>query len=278
MPQSPSKARIPQRPPQSDHLNRKAIYLTQLDAATERGITAHENEHINLRRGFERLAQALHGSQRQAPSAGAQDLTALLALIDEFLGFMARTDTDHGPDSALTQIDADLACADALRAAASLESWLNRLALNDQQAELDKLILGISLWAMRHDCVLHVPEPLVNSLARMANQAATRQDVAATFAMMQGAIEHLKPQLAADLEQSNPERPWRMLHLNFAITGIRSGDVALASHAFSALNAGLPLEREGFYDEALRLGQQSGLPDEMLGLIMAQHEAAAARH
>ncbi|MDX2220247.1 MAG: hypothetical protein SF172_14620 [Burkholderiales bacterium] len=260
-------------------MKRKPIYLTQLGTSPG-NVPAPEDDHALLRRAFDSLTQALHTaySQRHGGAATADDCITLLALLREFLDFMARVDREHGADGPLSLVDTDLACADAMRATAALESWLNRLDLAESQAVLDSLILGIALWAMRHDCLLHVPEPVVNALARLANGAASRQDVAAAFAMMQGVIEHLKPQLAADLEQSNPERPWRMLHLNFAITGIRSGDVALASHAFSALNAGLPHERAGFYEEALRIAQHSGLPDEMTGLIMAQHEAAAPRH
>lgn len=260
-------------------MKRKPIYLSQI-RTTEQSAMPHVDENATLRRGLDQLAKALHDRyrERHGGTVAADDCIALLALLDEFLGFMHRTDDEHGPDTPLPMVDADLACADALRATAGLESWLTRLDLGDQQAELDRLIIGIALWSMRHECALHVPDPLVNALARLSNQAASRQDVAAAFALMQGAIEHLKPQLAADLEQSNPERPWRILHLNFAITGIRSGDITLARHAFSALNAGLPHEREGFYAEALLIAERAGLPDEMRGLIMAQHEAVAARH
>jgi hypothetical protein len=260
-------------------LTRKPIYLTQLNSSTANSSQAAD-EHASLRRAFEALAASLHAAyrQRHGGAATADDCIALLALLEESLAFMARTDAEHGADAPLPLADGDIACADALRASAALEGWQNRLDLTTRQADLDTVILGISLWAMRHDLALHAPEPVVNALARLANRASTRQDVAAAYALMQGAIEHLKPQLAADLEQSNPERPWRMLHLNFAITGIKSGDTVLAGHAFSALNAGLPHEREGFYDEALRLARQSGLPDEMTALIQAQHEAVAARH
>lgn len=258
-------------------MNRKTIYLTQLNA--DSNATAAD-EHAGLRRTLDGLIGALDDARRQrhGRATSGEDWTTLTALLGEFLLFMARTDVEQGPDSPLPQVDADLACADAMRSAAALESWLNRLDLASRQPELDTLILGISLWAMRHDCTLHVPEPLVNALARQANRAGTRQDTAAAYALMQGAIEHLKPQLAADLEQSNPERPWRLLHLNFAITGIKSGDAALAEHAFSALNAGLPHERSGFYEEALRLAEQVRLPEEITTLIRKQHEAVAARH
>ncbi|MBL8515733.1 MAG: hypothetical protein JNM76_02090 [Betaproteobacteria bacterium] len=260
-------------------MNRKPIFLTQLNNPT----VAHDpapDEHASLRRAFESLVGALHAAYRQRHGGAAtpDDCIALSALLEEFLTFIAQSDAEHGADAPLPLADGDIACADALRACAALEGWLNRLDLAACQNDLDTVILGISLWAMRHDCALRVPEPMVNALARLANRAATRQDVAAAFALMQGAIEHLKPLLAADLEQSNPDRPWRVLHLNFAITGIRSGDGLLAGHAFSALNAGLPHEREGFYAEALHLARQSRLPDEMTALIQAQHEASVGRH
>jgi hypothetical protein len=70
---------------------------------------------------------------------------------------------------------------------------------------------------------------------------------------MQGFVAHVEPALGADLERSDPERPWRVLHVNLAITAIRSEDPALMEHAFDALDRALPDERAGFYAEATAL-------------------------
>lgn len=217
--------------------------------------------------------------QGAAPVAG--ELQSLLDLVGDFLDYMRKADLEVGPDGTLVQQDADLAAADAQRALASLTGWLQRLApadAPDTQRTLDTLVIGAALWTMRHGLPLQVPEPLINALARRSNDAQTRQDVAAVYALMQGTVEHLKPQLGADLEQSNPERPWRILHLNFALTGIRSADRLLASHAFSAFNAGLPLERRAFYEALLEQAQQSGLPQEMTDLIGTELAAVARPH
>jgi hypothetical protein len=64
-------------------------------------------------------------------------------------------------------------------------------------------------------------------------------------------IAHVAPRLAADLERSNPERPWRLLHANLAITAIRTEDARLMDFAFDALDRALPDERAAFYAEAL---------------------------
>ena len=58
--------------------------------------------------------------------------------------------------------------------------------------------------------------------------------------MMQGVIENVAPRLAADLERSNPERAWRILLLNLAITAIRTEDEAMMAYAFDRLDQGLP--------------------------------------
>jgi hypothetical protein len=60
---------------------------------------------------------------------------------------------------------------------------------------------------------------------------------------MQGLIAHVAPTLGADLERSDPERPWRVLHANLAITAIRTEDAALMAFAFDALDRALPDER-----------------------------------
>ncbi len=119
--------------------------------------------------------------------------------------------------------------------------------------EDDELTIGVALWAIRHDVAITVVEPVVNALARRSNLAATRQEIAAVFGLMQGVIAHVAPRLAADLERSNPERPWRVAHVNFAITAIRTEDPAMMDHAFDALDRALPDERAAFYAEALAL-------------------------
>jgi hypothetical protein len=113
------------------------------------------------------------------------------------------------------------------------------------------LVLGVALWALRHEVPLGVVEPVVNALAERSNAARTREELAAVFGLMQGVIAHVAPRLAADLERSNPERPWRLLHANLAITAIRTEDARLMDFAFDALDRALPDERAAFYAEAL---------------------------
>lgn len=111
--------------------------------------------------------------------------------------------------------------------------------------------IGVALWAMRHSVDVTTPEIVVNALAARSNKARTQEELAAVYALMQGFIAHMAPRLSADLERSNPERPWRILNLNFAITAIRTEDPQMMDFAFDSLARALPDEAQGFFAEAL---------------------------
>jgi hypothetical protein len=122
-----------------------------------------------------------------------------------------------------------------------------------------ELVIGAALWAIRHGVPIEAPEPVVNALAERSNAARSKQELAAVLALMEAVIDNVRPRLSADLERSNPERPWRILHANLAITAIRTEEAALIDSAFDALDAGLPDERDSFYGEALALALAPGI-------------------
>jgi len=134
-----------------------------------------------------------------------------------------------------------------------------------------ELVIGVALWAIRHGVELTAVEPVANALALRSNAAASRAELSAVVGLMHGVIEHVRDRLGADLERSNPERPWRVLHANLAITAIRTEDPRLMELAFDALDAALADERANFYAEALALALAPGIAPEV-------HRAIAARH
>jgi hypothetical protein len=137
--------------------------------------------------------------------------------------------------------------------------------------DLDDLAIGIALWAIRHEVRIRAVAPVVNALARRSNDAQTPQELAAVFGLMQGLIAHVAPALGPDLERSDPERPWRVLHANFAFTAIRTEDPHLIDFAFDALDAALPDERATFYAEALAVALNPAIPAVVRERIEARH-------
>ena len=167
-------------------------------------------------------------------------------------------DRRHGGSGALSLEDAPSLADAAIEEA-------HRLAEDD-------LVIGIALWAMRHEVSLRSIDPVVNALARQSNGARSPEALAAVFGLMQGFIAHVAPALSADLERSNPERAWRVLHANFAITAIRSEDPVLMAHAFDALDQALPDERAGFYAEAMALALAPRIAPAVRDAIAARHQ------
>lgn len=100
---------------------------------------------------------------------------------------------------------------------------------------------------------------VVNALAERSNQASSKDELRAVIALMHAVIARVRPRLGADLERSNPERPWRILHANLAITAIRTEEAALMDAAFDALDAALPDEAASFYAEARALALNPGI-------------------
>jgi hypothetical protein len=141
----------------------------------------------------------------------------------------------------------------------------------------DDVTLGVAVWALRHGVPIRVVEPVVNALARRSNAARGKEELAAVFGLMQAVIANVAPRLSPDLERSNPERPWRLLHANLAITAIRTEDPQLMDYAFDALEAALPDERAGFYGEALALALSPRVSPAVREKLEQRHRRCAAQ-
>ena len=170
-------------------------------------------------------------------------------------------DRQYGGHAALPLEDVEEVVAAALTELAHLE----------QDVEVADLTVGVALWAIRHAVALTLVEPVANALAIHSNAARDKAELSALVGVMHGVIAHVAPRLSPDLERSNPERPWRILHANLAITAIRTEDPALMALAFDALDQALPAERAGFYSEALALALAPRIAP-------AVREAVEARH
>lgn len=253
----------------------KSIRLTLLNADG-----AVSDDHATLHSRFTSIATALNAATRQRAGeiGGPNDPIGLLAIAGDFLRLMQSLDSQYGTDAELPFADTERATDEALQCLSEIDSWLDRFDIGDQRENLHALQIGIGYWAMRHGLAFQAAAPIVNALAAQSNQAKTRQDTAAVYALMQGFIAHFANLLQADLERSNPERPWRLLNLNFAITAIRTGDAAMMRFAFDTLNTNLPQECAGFYADAVTLASRPGFPSETMAIIAVENAKWTPSH
>lgn len=176
--------------------------------------------------------------------------SALMAKLRGELKALEAIDRQYGGSGPLPLEDAGALAAAALTDLARLESDCRHEG-EEMVLGVARLAVGVALWAVRHEVTLTVAEPVTNALAHLSNAARSKAELSAVCGVMHGVIENVRPALQADLERSNPQRPWRLLHVNLAITAVRTEDPALMELAFDALDAALPDERAGFYAEAL---------------------------
>ena len=205
---------------------------------------------------------------RRVESLAAFNLAAF-DTVRRHIAALESLDRQYGGHAPLALEDVDTLVAALHAQLAHWEAEASRRKLAAQDA-IAGATIGVTLWAMRHDVAITVVEPVVNALAWRSNQARGTQEAAAAFALMQGVISHVAPRLRADLERSNPERPWRLLHANLAITAIRTEDPAMIDFAFDALDAALPDERAAFYGEARALSLAPGIAPEVRNRIEAR--------
>jgi len=177
------------------------------------------------------------------------------AEAERWLRTLDSLDRHYGGAGALPLEDA----ADVLAATLAALARMAQDAPPALQPAVADITLGAAIWALRHDIALDPVEPVVNALAQRSNAARTPQELAAVFGLMQGVIASVAPRLAPDLERSNPERPWRLLHANLAITAIRTEDPKMMEFAFDALQQALPDESGTFFGQALALALAPGI-------------------
>ena len=211
----------------------------------------------DLMKQFEQLKIA------QTPSPAMDKLRGELKTLDAI-------DRQYGGNGALPLEGVDEVAGAAITDLAHLESDCRREG-HDVSLLLADLVVGVALWAVRHEVPIAAPEPVTNALALMSNAAGGKSELSAVFGVMQGIIDNMRPALYADLERSNPLRPWRLLHVNLAITAVRTEDPAMMQYAFDAIDAALPDERAGFYAEALALALAPNVAPEVRDRIQERH-------
>jgi hypothetical protein len=231
-----------------------------------------------IRFGDEGQAASRAMVERYAALAPALATCADAQAIDSVrsaLAALEALDRRFGGAAAIALPEAETLVASLSGGLASLEAAVRRAGEAPSAVQLADLILAVALWAIRHAVPLAVVEPVANVLAERSNAASGAPELAAVFGLMQGVIAHVRARLAADPERSDPQRPWRILHANLAITAIRTEDPQLMAFAFDALDAALPDERSGFYAEALALALGPRIAPAVLEAIEARHRKSA---
>jgi hypothetical protein len=183
----------------------------------------------------------------------------LASAMRQFMDVLKRVDTDlHGvakqQDSAWqgsSSLDISELGDYGLSLLNDLIYWAEKLNLEQSHQQLRTAAYPLALWLARHGAELRNLEPIVDGIAYLANTTSDTQVLEDLCAAMGEIIAAVSPTLQQDLENSNPNRPWRVLNLNRGIVATRTHNPAVMEAAFRVLIANLPDDAPEFFREGM---------------------------
>ena len=137
----------------------------------------------------------------------------------------------------------------------------------EQNTDLLRLSLPLSLWVARYGGKLAQIDMVVNALASYANDITEPHLLAELIAVIKEVIEACDDEICKDIEQTNMMRPWRILNLNYGIVATRSHQPELIEQAYDALVKNLPQDAREFFKEGLQQMDIVGYPDEVREVV-----------
>ena len=137
----------------------------------------------------------------------------------------------------------------------------------EQNRELIRLSVPVSLWVARHGGKLSQIDMLVNSLAGYANELTEPHMLADLAAVIKEVVDACDNEIRRDIDQSNMMRPWRVLNLNYGIVATRSHQPELIEQAYDALIENLPQDARQFFKEGKQQMELIGYPEEVREVV-----------
>ena len=198
----------------------------------------------------------------------------LLAAMDQAVEVMARADADSAVQTDMTAESMGLLEEKDISKIGQytldlLEAMVAHVQekTGEQNRELIRLSVPVSLWVARHGGKLSQIDMLVNSLAGYANELTEPHTLADLAKVIKEVVDACDNDIRRDIEQSNMMRPWRVLNLNYGIVATRSHQPELIQQAYDALIKNLPQDARQFFKEGMQQMDMIGYPDEVREVV-----------
>lgn len=210
------------------------------------------------------------------PDLGDATPDLLVEAADNLLEILRKLEPNHNlleqPVSAPTYLTNDLHTLGdyGIQLMTDLALWAQALHLSKPLSEFRIATFALTWWIAQHGGELSRLEPVVDTLAFVANAIKTPHELERLFAAVSEIMESVSPAIAQDLDQSNLGRPWRILVLNRAIVATRSHQPALMELAFQSLGELLPDDAPSFFREGMEQMDALNYPDHVRK-VMEKH-------
>ncbi len=149
--------------------------------------------------------------------------------------------------------------------------------LEQTSRRIERLSFAFALWVARHGGEITVLEPVVNGLAQLANELTEHADLRVLYQQVDEIKSQVAMEIQQDLEQTNPQRPWRVLLLNHAIIATRTHLPVLMREAFTTLVDQLPTDAPAFFREGMVQMDALDYPHHVRIVVEEFHERINSR-
>jgi len=143
----------------------------------------------------------------------------------------------------------------------STSAILQRMNNVELQQQNGLLAVSMALWTGANGGQINMLEPLVDTLAWLANHIEDTQQLVELTRVLGSLMEACSIAISSDLDNTNPGRPWRVLNINRGIVATRSHDTGLMHEVFEILIRNLPQDAAGFFQQGMSEMDRLGYPD-----------------
>jgi len=123
--------------------------------------------------------------------------------------------------------------------------------LESERQDVEQVALVLARWVIAHQGTLTNIQSIVNAFAYLSNAVHDKATLA-QLAAFAGQVAHAcSDAIKQDVDNSNPMRPWRILHLNRGIVATRSHELELMRRVYAELIEAIPMDAPGFFKEGM---------------------------
>jgi len=221
---------------------------------------------MRLSEAFQNLAEIIcdnwDGADEPSPVIVTRAVIQLLDVLNKH-----DADKYGSADTSLNADEIDELGEYGLTLFQEMSAFAADLGLKDISQQMEDLCFPFTVWLARQNCEIKNITPMVNALARQANQIEDTNHLKQLFIYITEIIDSLSPGITQDLEKTDPMRPWRILIINSAIIATRSHDDSLMTQAFNTLVEHLPNDAARFFEEGVEQMHLIKYPDNVKKLM-----------
>lgn len=147
-----------------------------------------------------------------------------------------------------------------LQLLAGLEQW-QEIAKPENKIDVQIMVLSLAIWIHDNQGTLENIENIVNALSTLANQISEPSILIKLHKCAEKITNATNEAIKADIDKTEPGRPWRILNLNHGIIATRTHNIDIMNAVFEQLLTRLPEDAANFFADGMKQMDIIGYPE-----------------